>query len=426
MGQILTFLALKNPFVFIKLYFYHPKIQAKRLAKNLFIENIMSNTATENPSTNPNTNTDTDTNMPAKIDNRLWSNHVRNLTPYVPGEQPKHDNLCKLNTNENPFPPSPKVAQAIAQVLANQADLLKLYPAPESDELRAVMAKTYHVQPNQVFVGNGSDEVLAHVFACFFVKDRPVLTPDIGYSFYPVYADTFNVELTKIALKSDFSIDVSDYRRPCSGIIIANPNAPTGILLPLSDIEQLLKEHSNAVIVIDEAYIDFCDTPNASAVSLIDKYDNLVVTQTFSKSRSLAGLRVGMAFANASLIEALNRYKNSFNSYPLDRLAQAGAVASLQDVDYFNDCCQKVIELRKDLVRELQDLGFEILPSQANFVFAKPPVSMGQTVQVFEKLCEQGVIVRHFNKPKISDYLRITIGTNEQNQRLIEELKKLV
>ncbi|MFW2178170.1 MULTISPECIES: histidinol-phosphate transaminase [unclassified Moraxella] len=368
-------------------------------------------------------------------DTRLWSNRVRNLTPYVAGEQPKIANLCKLNTNENPFPPSPKVAQAIASVLTNQADALKLYPDPESDELCQTLADVYGVARNQVFVGNGSDEVLAHVFACFFMKDRPVLTPDIGYSFYPVYADTFDVELTKIALKADFTIDVDDYRRPCGGIIIANPNAPTGVLLPLADIEKLLKEHPNAVIVIDEAYIDFyegdfydgnfADAPNASAVSLINQYDNLVVTQTFSKSRSLAGLRVGMAFANHSLIEALNRYKNSFNSYPLDRMAQAGAVASLQDGEYFKACCQKVIALRADLVKNLTDLGFVVLPSQANFVFAKPPVSMGETVEVFTKLREQGVIVRHFNKPKISDYLRITIGTAEQNQRLIDTLKSL-
>ena len=360
-----------------------------------------------------------------EINTRLWSSLIRNLTPYTPGEQPKHDNLCKLNTNENPFPPSPKVAAAIALALADQADALKRYPAPESDELRAVMAQAYQVQPNQVFVGNGSDEVLAHVFACFFVKDRAVLTPDIGYSFYPVYADTFHVELTTIPLKADFSIDVDDYRRPCSGIIIANPNAPTGILLSLAEIEKLLQEHRNAVIVIDEAYIDFADMPNASAVSLIDKYDNLVVTQTFSKSRSLAGLRVGMAFANSSLIEALNRYKNSFNSYPLDRLAQVGAVASLQDPDYFTTCCQKVIALRQALSQNLETLGFSVLPSQANFVFAKPPATMGDTKQVFEKLREQGVIVRPFNKPKISDYLRITVGTEAQNTRLIDTLQQL-
>lgn len=356
------------------------------------------------------------------IDNRLWSKRVRNLTPYVPGEQPTHNNLCKLNTNENPFPPSPKVAEAIAAVLANQADSLRLYPVPESDELRETLAAVYGLQANQIFVGNGSDEVLAHVFACFFVKDRPLLTPDIGYNFYPVYADTFGVTLIPIALQSDFSLNVDDYRQPCGGIIIANPNAPTGMLVALEDIEKLLKEHPTAVVVIDEAYIDFADALQASAVSLIDKYDNLVVTQTFSKSRSLAGLRVGMAFANPSLIEALNRYKNSFNSYPLDRLAQVGAIASLKDIDYFEDCCQKVIKLRDALTLDLQALGFMILPSQANFVFAKPPANLGSALQVFEKLRKQGVIVRHFNKPKITEFLRITVGTAEQNQRLIETL----
>ncbi len=357
-----------------------------------------------------------------KIDNRLWSNHVRHLTPYVPGEQPKHDKLCKLNTNENPFPPSPNVVRAIAQILSNQAHSLKLYPAPESDSLREALAETYHLQPNQVFVGNGSDEVLAHVFACFFIKDRPLLTPDIGYSFYPVYADTFGVDLVRIPLKSDFSIDVNDYRRPCGGIIFANPNAPTGMLLSLNDIEQVVKEHSNAVVVIDEAYIDFAPE-NSSAVSLINRYDNLIVVQTFSKSRSLAGLRVGMAFANESLIEALNRYKNSFNSYPLDCLAQVGAIASLQDNAYFQENCQKIILLRNELVSGLQCLGFEVLPSQANFVFARPP--KGNAEQIAQALREQGVIVRYFNKPRIHEFLRITIGTEEQNARLLEVLNQL-
>lgn len=365
------------------------------------------------------------------FDQRLWSNHICNLTPYIPGEQPKHPNLCKLNTNENPFPPSPAVAEAIASQLVNQADDLKRYPAPESDELRRVMAEVYQIKPEQIFVGNGSDEVLAHVFACFFVKDQPLLTPDIGYSFYPVYADTFQVDLIKIPLREDFSINIDDYAKPCSGIIIANPNAPTGLLLSLQAIEKLLTVHTDTVVVIDEAYIDFADgqadNQTASAVRLINQYDNLVVTQTFSKSRSLAGLRVGMAFANASLIEALNRYKNSFNSYPLDRLAQVGAIASLQDSAYFVDCCQKVIELRQTLSQDLQDLGFEVLPSQANFVFARPPQSLlnGKAGDIAQALREQGIIIRHFNSPRIADFLRITIGTQAQNQSLIDALAQL-
>ncbi|WP_201569512.1 histidinol-phosphate transaminase [Psychrobacter sp. JCM 18900] len=365
----------------------------------------------------------------SKIDTRLWSSKARNLSPYVPGEQPQHDNLCKLNTNENPFPPSPKVGEAIAKVLEQQADELRLYPAPESNDLRAALAQSYNLDINQVFVGNGSDEVLALVFASFFLKERPLLSPDIGYSFYPVYAQTFGVELVQIPLEEDFSIDPDAYRQPCSGIIIANPNAPTGLLLSLADIRKLASEHSNAVIVIDEAYIDFAqiDESNAdasvSAVSLINECDNVIVTQTFSKSRSLAGLRVGMAFGNASLIEALTRMKNSFNSYPLDKLAQAGATASVLDTEYFEQTRQQVIDLRMSLTAELTTLGYKVLPSHANFVFARP--KDGNASVVASALREQGIIVRHFDKPRIAEYLRITIGTAEQNNRLIDALKAL-
>ncbi|MGO2278057.1 MULTISPECIES: histidinol-phosphate transaminase [unclassified Psychrobacter] len=365
----------------------------------------------------------------SKIDTRLWSSKARNLSPYIPGEQPQHDNLCKLNTNENPFPPSPKVGEAIAKVLEQQADELRLYPAPESNDLRAALAQSYNLDINQVFVGNGSDEVLALVFASFFLKERPLLSPDIGYSFYPVYAQTFGVELVQIPLEEDFSIDPDAYRQPCSGIIIANPNAPTGLLLSLADIRKLASEHSNAVIVIDEAYIDFAqidesdvDAP-VSAVSLINECDNVIVTQTFSKSRSLAGLRVGMAFGNASLIEALTRMKNSFNSYPLDKLAQAGATASVLDTEYFEQTRQQVIDLRTSLTSELTALGYNVLPSHANFVFARP--KDGDASTVASALREQGIIVRHFNKPRIAEYLRITIGTAEQNERLIDALKAL-
>ena len=364
-----------------------------------------------------------------KIDTRLWSSKARNLSPYVPGEQPQHENLCKLNTNENPFPPSPKVGEAIAKVLEQQADDLRLYPAPESDDLRAALAQLYDIDINQVFVGNGSDEVLALVFASFFLKERPVLAPDISYSFYPVYAQTFGIELVQIALEEDFSIDPDAYRQPCSGIIIANPNAPTGLLLSLADIRKLASEHSNSVIVIDEAYIDFARAVDGSsdteisAVSLINEFDNILVTQTFSKSRSLAGLRVGMAFGNASLIEALTRMKNSFNSYPLDKLAQVGATASVLDVEYFTQTCQQVIDLRQSLTAELTALGFDVLPSHANFVFARP--KDGNANMVANALREQGIIVRHFDKPRINEYLRITTGTAEQNSRLIEALQTL-
>jgi histidinol-phosphate aminotransferase len=337
--------------------------------------------------------------------------------------------LCKLNTNENPFPPSPKVGEAITNVLAQQAADLRLYPAPESDDLRGALAALHHLNINQVFVGNGSDEVLALVFASFFLKERPILAPDISYSFYPVYANTFGIELVQIPLEADFSISPDAYRRPCSGIIIANPNAPTGLLLSLADIRKLASEHSNSVIVIDEAYIDFAEIEEGSAdlelsaISLINEFDNLLVTQTFSKSRSLAGLRVGMAFGNASLIEALTRMKNSFNSYPLDKLAQAGATASVLDAEYFERTCQQVIDLRTSLTAELTALGYDVLPSHANFVFARP--HDGAASQVAEILREQGIIVRHFNKPRINEYLRITIGTPAQHERLINALKAL-
>ena len=362
-------------------------------------------------------------------DTRLWSNKARNLSPYVPGEQPQHDNLCKLNTNENPFPPSAKVGEAINKVLAQQADELRLYPAPESDGLRTALAQLHNLDSKQVFVGNGSDEVLALVFASFFMKEQPLLAPDISYSFYPVYAQTFDVELVQIALADDFSVDIDDYNQPCSGIIIANPNAPTGLLLSLADIRKLASEHSDAVIVIDEAYIDFARVDNdsqnstASAISLINEFDNLLVTQTFSKSRSLAGLRVGMAFGNASLIAALTRMKNSFNSYPLDKLAQAGATASVLDSAYFEQTCQQVIDLRESLTAQLTTLGYQVLPSHANFIFARP--KDGNASAVASALREQGIIVRHFDKPRISEYLRITIGTQAQHERLIEALKVL-
>lgn len=366
------------------------------------------------------------------IDDRLWSNTARHLSPYVPGEQPQHDNLCKLNTNENPFPPSPKVSAAITEVLAQQAHELRLYPDPESEELRAALAALHNLDDSQVFVGNGSDEVLALVFASFFIKERPLLAPDISYSFYPVYAQTFGVELVKIPLEADFSVDPDAYRQPCGGVIIANPNAPTGLLLSLADIRKLAGEHPNAVIVIDEAYIDFArsDDPSGdinnkasvSAISLINEFDNLLVTQTFSKSRSLAGLRVGMAFGNTSLIEALTRMKNSFNSYPLDKLAQAGALASVLDGDYFTQICQQVIHLRESLTADLTKLGYQVLPSNANFVFARP--KNGNASEVAQALREQGIIVRHFDKARISEYLRITVGTAAQNKRLITALRE--
>ena len=366
------------------------------------------------------------------ISNRLWSAKVRNLTPYVPGEQPKQDNLCKLNTNENPFPPSPAVKTAIAKVLGEDSDVLRLYPEPESDTLRDEIVRYYgqfypHLSRDHVFVGNGSDEVLALIFSCFFVKDRPILMPDISYSFYPVYAQAYSITTQSIPLKADFSMDTDDYRIPCGGIILANPNAPTGILLGLDKIRKLASEHPNSVIVIDEAYIDYADEPqSASAIALIAECDNVIVTQTFSKSRSLAGMRVGMAFACPSLIAGLTTLKNSFNSYPLDRVAQAAAMASIADGEYFEEKRLAVIHLRNKLERSLTGLGFEVLPSATNFLFAKPVHKSLSAKEIADKLREKGVIVRHFDTPRIKDYLRITVGTTEQHIRLIQCLQEIM
>ncbi|MGQ1128871.1 histidinol-phosphate transaminase [Acinetobacter baumannii] len=350
---------------------------------------------------------------------RFWSPEVRELEPYVPGEQPKIQNLLKLNTNENPYPPSPKVVEAVQAVLHAQADVLRLYPDPDATALKQAIAKQQNIDVSQVFVGNGSDEVLAHIFKAFFLQDEPILYPDITYSFYPVYSQFFGTKTKEIPLNENFEIDVRDYTQPNGGVIITNPNAPTSIALSLAEIEQVLQANPDRVVVIDEAYVDF---GAESAVSLINRYENLVVCQTTSKSRSLAGLRVGFAIAQSHLIAALEAVKNSFNSYPIDRFAIAAAVASFEDQAYFEEQCQKVISSREKLVRDLTELGFNVLPSKANFIFAKH--SQHDAGQLAQKLREQGIIVRYFNKPRINQFLRITVGTDEQNARLVQTLKQ--
>ncbi|MEB3768225.1 histidinol-phosphate transaminase [Acinetobacter sp. MD2] len=351
---------------------------------------------------------------------RFWSPTVRDLEPYTPGEQPKIENLLKLNTNENPYPPSPKVVAAVQAVLAKSADVLRLYPDPDASQLKQAIATQQGVAVDSVFVGNGSDEVLAHIFKAFFLQEKPILTPDISYSFYPVYSQFFEVKTQEIALNEKFEIDVQDYAVENGGVIIANPNAPTSIALSLDKIEQLLQLNPNRVVVIDEAYVDF---GAASAVSLVAAYENLVVCQTTSKSRSLAGLRVGYAIAQPHLIAALEAVKNSFNSYPIDRFAIAAAVASFEDQAYFVEHCQKVIDCREQLVTALTKLGFEVLPSKANFIFAKHTIR--DAAELAHLLREQGIIVRYFNKPRIDQHLRITVGTQEQNQRLVDTLKQI-
>ncbi|MDV7575078.1 histidinol-phosphate transaminase [Acinetobacter baumannii] len=350
---------------------------------------------------------------------RFWSPEVRELEPYVPGEQPKIQNLLKLNTNENPYPPSPKVVEAVQAVLHAQADVLRLYPDPDATALKQAIAKQQNINVSQVFVGNGSDEVLAHIFKAFFLQDEPILYPDITYSFYPVYSQFFGTKTKEIPLNENFEIDVRDYTQPNGGVIITNPNAPTSIALSLAEIEQVLQANPDRVVVIDEAYVDF---GAESAVSLINRYENLVVCQTTSKSRSLAGLRVGFAIAQTHLIAALEAVKNSFNSYPIDRFAIAAAVASFEDEVYFEEQCQKVITSREKLVRDLTELGFNVLPSKANFIFATH--SQHDAGQLAQKLREQGIIVRYFNKPRINQFLRITVGTDEQNARLVQTLKQ--
>ena len=348
---------------------------------------------------------------------KFWSPFVNGLVPYVPGEQPKMTRLVKLNTNENPYGPSPKALAAMREQIS---DDLRLYPDPNSDLLKQAIADFYGIDSRQVFVGNGSDEVLAHAYHAFFQQGKPLLFPDISYSFYPVYCGLYGVEPRQIPLDDDFAINLDDYRQDNGGIIFPNPNAPTGRLLPLAAIEQLLQQNTETVVLVDEAYIDF---GGQSAVALVGKYPNLLVTQTLSKSRSLAGLRVGLAMGHPDLIEGLERIKNSFNSYPLDRAAIVGAAAAFADREYFEQTCNRVMASRETMVNELTALGFEVLPSAANFVFARHPQK--DAGELAAKLREQGIIVRHFKQPRIEQFLRITVGTDEQNAELYRALTAL-
>lgn len=352
------------------------------------------------------------------MNNPYWSPLVHRLTPYVPGEQPKISQLIKLNTNENPYGPSPKVLAAIQAELSNA---LRLYPDPNAERLKQAIADYYGVTPPQVFTGNGSDEVLAFVFQALFQHPAPLLFPDITYSFYPVYCGLYDIAYETVPLAEDFTIRVAEYLRPNGGIIFANPNAPTGCLLSLTDLEWLLECNRDAVVAVDEAYIDF---GGATAIALVERYPNLLVTQTLSKSRALAGLRVGFAVGHPQLIEALERVKNSFNSYPLDRLAIAGAVAAFEDHAYFAQTRQAVMASRAELASGLAQLGFAVLPSAANFVFARHPQHDAATLAA--ALREQRVIVRHFHQPRISQFLRITVGAPTQNAALLAALAQIL
>jgi histidinol-phosphate aminotransferase len=349
---------------------------------------------------------------------KFWSPIVSNLKPYVAGEQPRIANLIKLNTNENPYGPSPKAMAAIA---AEAGDKLRLYPDPSSTKLRQAIAKRHGVDVSEVFVGNGSDEVLAHAFQALLKHDKPLLYPDITYSFYPTYCLLFGITAREIPLDENFLIRLSDYGADCGAIILPNPNAPTGIGLPLSEIEALVASHPDVPVVIDEAYIDF---GGETAISLTRKYDNLLVIHTLSKSRSLAGLRVGFAIGQRPLIGALERVKDSFNSYPIDRLAEAGATAAIEDEAWFDETRGKVMESRERVTGALRQRGFEVLPSQANFIFARHNKHAGADLAA--ALRAESILVRHFNKPRISDFLRISIGTTEECDRLIEAVGAIV
>jgi histidinol-phosphate aminotransferase len=347
---------------------------------------------------------------------RFWSPVVHTLSPYVPGEQPKRDGLIKLNTNENPYPPSPRALAAIAAA----TERLRLYPDPGASALRATIAARQGVASEQVFVGNGSDEVLAHTFQALLKHDAPLLFPDITYSFYPVYCALYGIRCEEVPLDAGMKVQIADYRRPCSAILLPNPNAPTGIALSHDAIEALVTEHPDQLVVVDEAYVDF---GAESAVPLVARHDNLLVVQTLSKSRALAGLRVGFAIGQRPLIEALERVKDSFNSYPLDCLALAGAAAAIEDEAWFQETRGRIMKSREALARDLAALGFEVLPSLANFVFARHPRQRGAALAA--ALREQGVLVRHFRKPRIEDFLRITVGTDGECARLIAVLRRL-
>jgi histidinol-phosphate aminotransferase len=336
----------------------------------------------------------------------------------VPCEQPRLEKLVKLNTNECPYPPSPKVLEAIRGM---SADALRRYPDPESTELRQVIAAQNGIQPEQVFVGNGSDEVIALAFLALLKQKLPLYFPDVSYSFYPVWSQLFGIECRTVAVAQDFSVDPQSYPVENGGIIIPNPNAPTGMLMSLDSIRRLLQRSADSVVVIDEAYIDF---GGESAVRLIGEFDNLLVVQTLSKSRALAGLRVGFAMGSAGLIEALGRVKNSFNSYPLDAIAQQAAVAAMVDTDYFHGSCQRVMASRETLRIGMESLGFRVLPSGANFIFAAH--ARHPAKQLFAALRERGIVVRYFDKPRIDNFLRISIGTEQDIAELLNALAELV
>ena len=347
-----------------------------------------------------------------------WENNIRRVVPYTPGEQPKLDDITKLNTNENPYPPAPGVQEILDHF---DISMMRKYPDPNAQILVDAIAKTYGVSEKRVFVGVGSDDVISMAFMTFFNGNKPILFPDVTYSFYDVWADVYRIPFTQIPLTEDFRIDPKDYQRPNGGIIFPNPNAPTGVLESLDTIEQIIQSNPDSIVIVDEAYIDFGGT---SALPLLDKYENLLVVQTFSKSRSMAGMRIGFAIGSEKLIRFMNDVKFSVNSYTMNQLTLLCGAKTLEDDAYFRETTAKITATRENAKKRLSDLGFTFPDSYSNFIFAKHKTA--DAGQIFEKLKERRIFVRYWNKPRISQHLRITIGTPEEMERLYAALTEIL
>lgn len=349
---------------------------------------------------------------------REWTKNLRNIEPYVPGEQSKDKDIVKINANENPYPPSPKAAEVLKSFDTNK---LRFYPSANSTKLKEAIAKYYKVDVSNVFVGNGSDDVLAVAFQSFFNSEKPIVYPDLTYSFYPVWCSLFGIKYKNYPVGDDFRINPEDYKEKNGGVVISNPNAPTSLGEGLDFVEKILNYNQDSVVIIDEAYVDFGGT---SSIPLIDKYENLLVTGTFSKSRSLAGLRIGFAIGSKALIDVMEAVKNSYNSYTVDSLSIEMGAASIEDDEYFKSTCKKVIKTRERVTLELEKLGFDVLDSQTNFIFATH--NKHNMKSLFEYLKTQKVFIRYFSLPRIENYVRITIGTNEEMDIFLEKTKEFI
>jgi len=349
---------------------------------------------------------------------REWTKNLRNIEPYVPGEQSKDKDIVKINANENPYPPSPKAAEVLKSFDTNK---LRFYPSANSTKLKEAIAKYYKVDVSNVFVGNGSDDVLAVAFQSFFNSEKPIVYPDLTYSFYPVWCSLFGIKYKNYPVGDDFRINPEDYKEKNGGVVIPNPNAPTSLGEGLDFVEKILNYNQDSVVIIDEAYVDFGGT---SSIPLIDKDENLLVTGTFSKSRSLAGLRIGFAIGSKALIDVMEAVKNSYNSYTVDSLSIEMGAASIEDDEYFKSTCKKVIKTRERVTLELEKLGFDVLDSQTNFIFVTH--NKHNMKSLFEYLKTQKVFIRYFSLPRIENYVRITIGTNEEMDIFLEKTKEFI